>query len=100
MSNEGIVICARDVCENEYVPTTHNQKYCSNECLRIETNAKMIKKYHDRMAIKRGRARYCSECEVKLSRYNVNSKCSSCETSEIKASPGTTMSEILNNVIL
>ena len=92
--------CARVECQAPYTPSTHNQKYCSNECLRIETNAKMIKKYHDKMAIKRGKPRYCSTCEVKLSRYNTSPQCSSCEAAEVKATPSSKIADILNNVIL
>lgn len=73
-------ICAAEGCENTFEKRTHNQKYCSNECCQIETNKKMKAAYHERVAIKRGKARVCSQCQItKLSRYNPGRICGSCE---------------------
>lgn len=71
--------CARQECGRPFSKTTHNQKYCSNECCRIETNRKIMEKYHERAAIKRGKKRACKECGGSLSRYNEGKICGACE---------------------
>lgn len=71
--------CARAECGNTAYKTTHNQKYCSNECCRIETNRKIMEKYHERAAIKRGKKRPCKSCGSPLSRYNEGKICGACE---------------------
>lgn len=71
--------CAREGCEVVAYKTTHNQKYCSNECCRIETNRKIMEKYHERAAVKRGKKRLCVTCNTPLSRYNEGNICGSCE---------------------
>lgn len=75
-----VVNCARAECGKEFTKTTHNQKYCSNECCRIETNRKIMEKYHERAAIKRGKKRACRSCGTSLSRYNENEDCGACQT--------------------
>lgn len=75
-----VVNCARAECGKEFSKTTHNQKYCSNECCRIETNRKIMEKYHERAAIKRGKKRACRSCGTALSRYNDSDSCGACET--------------------
>lgn len=77
--------CARAECGNVGLKATHNQKYCSNECCRIETNRKIMKKYHERAAIKRGKTRLCVKCDTKLSRYNTSNICGACETTKRKS---------------
>lgn len=72
--------CARGECNLPFVKVTHNQKYCTNECCRIETNRKIMEKYHERAAIKRGKKRSCSDCGTSLSRYNEGKVCGACET--------------------
>ena len=74
-----VVNCARAECGKEFHKTTHNQKYCSNECCRIETNRKIMEKYHERAAIKRGKKRPCKSCGSPLSRYNEGKICGACE---------------------
>lgn len=73
------VNCAREECGKEFIKVTHNQKYCTNECCRIETNRKIMKQYHERAAIKRGKKRSCLNCPTSLSRYNESALCGSCE---------------------
>lgn len=76
-----VVTCARKECNNEFVKTTHNQKYCSGECCRIVTNRKIMENYHKDAAIRRGtRKRACEVCETPLSRYNPTDFCGSCQT--------------------
>lgn len=79
--------CAREGCDNQGVKTTHNQKYCSSDCCRIATNAKIMKKYHERVAIKRGKKRVC-QCGTALSRYNENKICGPCEMKNKQAYKG------------
>lgn len=75
-----VVKCARLECSAAFSKTTHNQKYCTNECCRIETNRKIMEKYHERAAIKKGKKRSCRSCGSSLSRYNEGKECGSCET--------------------
>jgi hypothetical protein len=83
-----IVDCAREECGKEFSKTTHNQKYCTNECCRIETNRKIMAKYHERVAIRRGKKRTCSTCGTPLSRYNENDICGACVTNKRNANAG------------
>lgn len=75
-----VVNCARQECGKVFSKTTHNQKYCSNECCRIETNRKIMEKYHERAAIRRGKKRVCVDCGSSLSRYNEGNICGGCQT--------------------
>lgn len=74
--------CAREECGKEFTKVTHNQKYCTNECCRIETNRKIKEQYHERAAIKRGKKRACKSCATPLSRYNASPVCSACQTAK------------------
>lgn len=82
------VNCARKECGMEFIKVTHNQKYCTNECCRIETNRKIMEQYHERAAIKRGKKRVCKSCETSLSRYNINDFCGACETAKKEENSG------------
>ena len=82
------VVCARKECATPFVKVTHNQKYCTNECCRIETNRKIMEKYHERAAIKRGKKRSCKSCGTSLSRYNEGKICGACETRKREAHVG------------
>lgn len=75
------MICANKYCLNgkEFTPKTHNQKYCTDECCRIATNKRIMEKYYEKKAIKNGAIRYCKFCKSKLSRYNSQEVCSTCE---------------------
>lgn len=77
-----LINCAREECKKEFRKTTHNQKYCTNECCRIETNRKIMEKYHERAAIKRGKKRSCKSCGTSLSRYNETKYCGACEVNK------------------
>lgn len=77
-----IVTCARVECGKEFRKTTHNQKYCTKQCCRDETNRKIMEKYHERTAIKRGKKRSCASCGTSLSRYNEGKICGVCETAK------------------
>ena len=80
------MICAHKECLNEFVPKTHNQKYCSDECCRIATNIKIKERYYENKARLNGKKRICknSSCKVILSRYNENKYCSKCMSKEEK----------------
>lgn len=70
--------CANKECSLEFVSKTHNQKYCSDECCRIATNKRIMDKYYEKKAIKKGALRHCRKCKSALSRYNSEDICSSC----------------------
>lgn len=74
------MICANDGCNNEFEKTTYNQKYCSDECCREATNAKIKKKYLDKKARLSGEKRVCSTrgCKTLLVRYNEDNICEYC----------------------
>lgn len=73
------MICFNSECAKDFTPKTHNQKYCSDECCRIATNRRIMEKYYEKKAIKNGAPRICKSCKTKLSRYNQNNICSTCE---------------------
>lgn len=79
-----MIVCAREECRIEFLPKTHNQKYCGAECCRVETNRRIMEKYYAKRDQRLGKTRHCDECGVtKLSRYNDSNVCGSCQ---IKAS--------------
>ena len=73
------MICLNKECSKDFTPKTHNQKYCSDSCCRIATNKRIMEKYYEKKAIKNGALRNCKRCKSKLSRYNQNEICSTCE---------------------
>ena len=79
-----MIICAREGCEEEFAPATHNQKYHNAECCRVATNERIMQKYYAKRDQKAGKARYCIKCNVtKLSRYNDSQICGGCQASSI-----------------
>lgn len=93
------ITCARKGCDNRFVKVTHNQKYCSNDCCREETNKKIMEKYHERAAIKRGKKRKCLTCSAVLSRYNLDGTCAAC-TAKNKAEDNVNIDNILTFIAL
>lgn len=74
------MICAREECRAEFTPRTHNMKYCGSECCRLATNARMMRKYHERQAFLKGKKRMCIVCDTtRLSRYNPSDTCAACK---------------------
>lgn len=73
--------CAYEFCQNEFVPTRHNQRYCSTECSTKANNAKILKKYHERKARLAGGRRICKTpgCMTPLSKYNDKEICNACD---------------------
>lgn len=72
------MICFNTECGKNFDSKTHNQKYCSEECCRIATNKRIMEKYYEKKAIKKGSVRLCKKCKSQLSRYNAEQVCSSC----------------------
>lgn len=74
------MICANDGCENEFERTTHNQKYCSDECCREATNQKIKQKARDKKSRLSGKQRICSArgCKTILDKYNESNVCELC----------------------
>lgn len=79
------LVCARQGCVEPFVSKTHNQKYHDDECCRLATNAKIMQKYYDKKARKEGKERRCGTCSVKLSAYNPDTTCNSCQQRSEKA---------------
>jgi len=92
-----LITCARKDCSNEFEPATHNQKYCCAECCRVATNRRIMEKYYDKRDQRQGKARFCSSCGSKLSRYNDGKECSSCELSRT-VSANRSVADMLSSV--
>jgi len=73
------MICFNKDCALEFIPKTHNQKYCCDECCRVQTNRKIMEKYYEKKAIKNGAIRKCKKCNSILSRYNDSEVCIVCK---------------------
>ena len=67
-----------------FTPTTHNMIYHTDECCKKATNARIMKKYHERKARRKGAQRVCktSNCGALLSRYNDSKYCGACDRRE------------------
>lgn len=77
------MICSYSECDNEFTPGTHNQIYCSDECCKQATNAKIMERYYRKKARRNGTNLQCSECKQQtLSRYSDNEVCSSCRNAK------------------
>lgn len=74
------MICLNEGCGKEFEKTTHNQKYCSDECCRESTNQKIKEKYREKKERLSGKKRVCSTrgCRTELSKYNEEKVCDSC----------------------
>jgi hypothetical protein len=75
------LICAREDCTNVIEEKKKfNQKYCSYECCKVATNARIMEKYYERKERMSGKPRYCKECKTaKLSKYNYGDMCFACQ---------------------
>ena len=78
------MICADSQCSKIFEPKTHNQKFCSSECCKRVTNAKLMEKYYENKDRKSGKYRICAVpgCKTKLSRYNIARICAGCQSKE------------------
>ena len=74
------VECARPECTVLFTKATHNQRYCSSECCRLVTNAKIMLRYYENKAKQNSIGRICqsADCDSILSRYNTDVYCSRC----------------------
>lgn len=66
-------------CSVKFDATRANQIYCKQECCKLATNKKLIEKYHKNKSKKTLDARTC-ECGAKLSIYNKDKTCYSCQS--------------------
>jgi hypothetical protein len=72
--------CAREGCENTFVLKTHNNKYCSLDCSKEETNKRIMRRYYKRKERRSAKGRVCEVCnETKLSMYNDSDICGQCD---------------------
>lgn len=79
-------ICANPACDISFNPTRHNQKYCSKDCCKVVTNAKIMQQYYEKKDRKSGKKRVCDSCKsTTLSRYNEGSTCQLCILEERSA---------------
>lgn len=77
-------ICARPDCGNEFEPVRANKIFCSNECQRINTTARLMKQYYERKERRAaGATRQCKTCTTILSRYNDKDQCSVCRNAVV-----------------
>ncbi len=72
----GLKQCA--YCPTEFEAKRVNMIYCSNECCRAATNAKLIAKYHSNK-LAANTERFCKDCGCKLSKYNKDAACHPCQ---------------------
>jgi hypothetical protein len=73
------MICGNIDCKKEFNSRTHNQKYCSDECCRIATNKRIMEKYYEKKAIRKGSiVKKCKKCKSSLSKYQTEDLCASC----------------------
>jgi len=76
-SKYGEVECRLDTCENMFTKRVHNQSFCSRECCRIYTNARILAQYHEKKnKVMTGRICASKTCGVILSKYNPGDLCS------------------------
>ncbi len=73
--------CAYELCGEEFEAKTHNMKYCSDEHCKLATNARIMRKYYESKARRKGAVRVCATpgCSTLLSRYNEKKVCAKCE---------------------
>ena len=79
-------VCAWGKCDREFEPHRHNQIYCSGDHANRAAKESILRRYHERKAMKQGKARRC-KCGVPLSRYNYTKRCSRCEALEASKVP-------------
>jgi hypothetical protein len=81
-------LCGYRLCEQEFKPKTHNQKYCNDECCRLETNAVVMDRYYERKSRLGATKRNCAKhgCPTVLSRYNPGLYCGAHDTEQFSVS--------------
>lgn len=80
-------ICANPDCGKEFEARTHNMKFCSDECCRRSTNARLMEQYYEKKARRKGAVRTCERdgCITRLSRYNDQKVCEACDAGDKSA---------------
>lgn len=75
-----IRVCAHTECGKPFEAKTHNQRYCSDECCRLATNKRIMDRYYERKARRKGGFRECATttCQTRLNRYNDSEICGLC----------------------
>ena len=86
-------------CGTGFEFKTHNQKYCSNQCCRVATNKRIMKKYYDKRRRLAGEQRECHICQSTLSKYNAEETCSYCFSVLQKNKTEKAKEDILNVII-
>lgn len=71
--------CSYRECDDLFRPRQHNQKYCTDQHCKEETNARIMEQYYEKKANRSGRRRVCKTCDTVLSRYNNRSQCARCD---------------------
>jgi hypothetical protein len=82
-------------CGEDFVPRRYNMIYCSPECCRQATNAKIVERYYQKKKPKTRERRLCSECPTVLSKYNDSNICYSCINKIEKANREKLLNELL-----
>lgn len=65
-------------CGETFIARRINMIYCTDQCCKTATNAKLIASYHSKKQLK-NIPRDCSSCGARLSRYNKDITCNSCK---------------------
>jgi hypothetical protein len=72
--------CKNLDCSKPFKAKSYNSIYCSAECRRIVTNAKLLSNYYEKKAnINKKRTCKTKNCETILSRYNKENICEKCK---------------------
>lgn len=79
-----MITCAYAECGRLFEAKTHNQRYCSDECCRKATNARLMEQYYEKKARRQGHIRVCQNetCKTRLSRYNDSNECQRCASAK------------------
>lgn len=85
-----VAVCAYELCGEEFIKATHNMRYCSESHCKLATNARIMRKYYESKARRKGAKRVCA-CGTQLSRYNEKRICASCEARQAKEKRDTLM---------
>ena len=71
-------VCGWGKCDREFEPRRHNQVYCCEEHASRAAKESILRRYHERKSMRKGKKRRC-QCGTPLSRYNFTNRCSRCE---------------------
>lgn len=78
--NEEERTCKNLDCSKPFKAKSYNSIYCSAECRRVVTNAKLLSNYYEKKAnINKKRICKTKSCKTVLSRYNKENICEKCK---------------------